>query len=102
VIVHGYVRPTEDLDVLVPHGPGTGASLRTLLEDWGGTRPDGSALPEALFDGNHNVRALPPTESWISYRREHRRSISKACWRALAPPLLRIGLVSLSAEAGLG
>jgi hypothetical protein len=60
VIVHGYVRPTEDLDVLVPCSPATGASLRVLLEDWGGTRPDGSALPEALFDGNHNVRALTP------------------------------------------
>jgi predicted nucleotidyltransferase len=57
VIVHGYVRPTEDLDVLVPQRPEIGEALRTLLSDWGATRPDGSALPDALFDGDHNVRA---------------------------------------------
>jgi predicted nucleotidyltransferase len=60
VIVHGYVRPTEDLDVLVPDEPAIGEALRALLADWGGTRLDGSPLPEALFDGEHNVRALTP------------------------------------------
>jgi hypothetical protein len=60
VIVHGYVRPTEDLDVLVPQSQQTGDALRALLTDWGATRLDGSALPDALFDGDHNVRARTP------------------------------------------
>jgi predicted nucleotidyltransferase len=60
VIVHGYVRPTEDLDVLVPERREIGQALRALLDDWGATRPDGSVLPDALFDGEHNVRALTP------------------------------------------
>jgi predicted nucleotidyltransferase len=60
VIVHGYVRPTEDLDVLVPQRSPIGDALRVLLADWGATRLDGSALPDALFDGEHNVRARTP------------------------------------------
>lgn len=60
VIVHGYVRPTEDLDVLVPERREIGKTLRALLAAWDATRLDGSALPDALFDGEHNVRALTP------------------------------------------
>jgi predicted nucleotidyltransferase len=60
VMVHGYVRPTEDLDLLVPERPEVGEALRALLVGWGATRLDGSALPDVLFDGEHNVRALTP------------------------------------------
>jgi predicted nucleotidyltransferase len=60
VIVHGYVRPTEDLDALVPRRSQVGEELRVLLTEWGATRLDGSALPDALFDGEHNVRAHTP------------------------------------------
>lgn len=60
VIAYGYVRVTEDLDVLVPDAPETGTTLKALLRDWGATRLAGDPLPEALFDGAHQIRALTP------------------------------------------
>ena len=54
----GAERATGDVDVLVPATADQGAAIRRMLERLGGTRPDGSPLPEALFDGAHHVRAL--------------------------------------------
>ena len=63
VIVHGYVRPTEDLDVLVPERREIGEALQALLAAWDATRLDGSALPDALFSGRRGAKpahaALP-------------------------------------------
>ncbi|HWH44826.1 MAG TPA: hypothetical protein VNT32_08845 [Thermoleophilaceae bacterium] len=60
VIAYGYVRVTEDLDVMVPDTPETGSALRELLQDWGATAVSGDRLPDAVFDGVHHVRALTP------------------------------------------
>lgn len=53
----GYERMTSDVDVLVPATPEQGAAVRALLQRLDGTRPDGSPLPELLFDGHHHIRA---------------------------------------------
>ena len=60
VIVHGYVRPTEDLDVLVPERREIGEALQALLAAWDATRLDGSALPDALFSGRRGRSRLTP------------------------------------------
>lgn len=53
----GYSRATGDVDVLVPADRAVGARLHGLLDTIGATRPDGSALPDFLFDGAHHIRA---------------------------------------------
>lgn len=60
VNLHGYQRTTADVDVLVPATPAQGEAIRELLERLGATRPDGSPLPDPLFDGEHHIRALTP------------------------------------------
>ena len=60
VIVHGYLRTTEDLDVLVPATRKVGAQLERLLGGWPATRMDGSPFPAILFDGEHHIRARTP------------------------------------------
>lgn len=56
----GYERMTADVDVLVPDSPAEGRAIRGFLMELGATRPDGTALPEFLFDGGHHIRALTP------------------------------------------
>jgi hypothetical protein len=53
----GYSRSTGDVDVLVPADRAVASRLRELLDRLGATRPDGSALPDLLFDGTHHIRA---------------------------------------------
>jgi len=53
----GVARLTDDVDVLVPATSEQGQAIRRLLERLGATRPDGSPLPEVLFDGHHHIRA---------------------------------------------
>jgi hypothetical protein len=54
----GRERYTHDVDVLVPATQAQGEAIRRLLEGLQATRVDGSPLNEALFDGEHHVRAL--------------------------------------------
>ena len=56
----GHARTTQDVDVLVPASAEQGERIRRLLDRLEATRPDGSPLPEALFDGEHHIRALTP------------------------------------------
>jgi hypothetical protein len=56
----GFERMTRDVDVLVPSTREQGHAIHALLERIGATRPDGSALPDRLFDGEHHIRALTP------------------------------------------
>lgn len=56
----GYQRATADVDVLAPSTREHARRVLALLENIGGTRPDGSALAPTLFDGEHHVRALTP------------------------------------------
>jgi predicted nucleotidyltransferase len=54
----GRERYTHDVDVLVPATQVQGEAIRRLLEGLQATRVDGSPLSEALFDGEHHIRAL--------------------------------------------
>lgn len=54
----GRERYTHDVDVLVPATEAQGQAIRRLLEALQATRVDGSPLSEALFDGEHHIRAL--------------------------------------------
>ena len=56
----GHARTTQDVDVLVPATAEQGERIQRLLNRLGATRPDGSPLPELLFDGEHQIRALTP------------------------------------------
>lgn len=54
------MRATRDVDVLIPAHAGVAQHVRAWLEELGATLPDGSPLPERLFDGEHHIRALTP------------------------------------------
>jgi hypothetical protein len=54
----GRERYTHDVDVLVPATEAQGEAIRRLLERLHATRVDGSPLSDALFDGEHHIRAL--------------------------------------------
>jgi hypothetical protein len=54
----GRERFTHDVDVLVPATRAQGEAIWQLLDGLGATRVDGSPLREALFDGEHHIRAL--------------------------------------------
>jgi hypothetical protein len=56
----GYERMTADVDVLVPASRAQGEAIQAFLLELGATRPDGSPLPDLLFDGEHHIRALTP------------------------------------------
>jgi predicted nucleotidyltransferase len=57
VIANGYVRSTEDLDVLVPANRDTADAVQRLCEDLGATDFDGAKIPAGRFDGERHVRA---------------------------------------------
>jgi predicted nucleotidyltransferase len=76
VIANGYVRSTEDLDVLVPASAETAAAVEALCRDLGGTDRDGVEIPAGRFNGENHVRAhtrhgildfVPEGESPLSY-----------------------------------
>jgi len=54
----GRERYTHDVNVLVPATKAQGEAIRRLLDGLQATRVDGSPLPEAMFDGEHHIRAL--------------------------------------------
>ena len=76
VIANGYVRSTEDLDVLVPTSPETAEAVEAICRELGATDRDGGEIPVARFDGDQHVRAhtrhgildvVPEGESPLSY-----------------------------------
>jgi predicted nucleotidyltransferase len=76
VIANGYVRSTEDLDVLVPGSAETTAAVEAICRELGGTDRDGGELPAGRFTGDQHVRAhtrhgildiVPEGESPLSF-----------------------------------
>lgn len=56
VIVHGYVRATGDVDVVMAEGPGTAAWLRRIVDDLDvSVDRSGRPLTEAMLAGTDNV-----------------------------------------------
>jgi predicted nucleotidyltransferase len=76
VIANGYVRSTEDLDVLVPSRPETAEAVERVCRELGGTDRDGAPIPAGRFGGDQHIRAytrhglldiVPEGESPLSF-----------------------------------
>lgn len=76
VIANGYVRSTEDLDVLVPATTETATAIEAICRELGSTDRDGGTIPAGRFTGDQHVRAhtrhgildiVPEGESPLSY-----------------------------------
>lgn len=70
LIRHGVVRATRDVDAVFDPEQDNVERIRKLIEQWGATRPDGSAVPEDGIAGDrtlHHLKAahgeLPDTSS---------------------------------------
>ena len=60
LIRHGVARATRDIDAVVEPGEENVARIRTLIAEWGATRPDGSLIPvESIADGKTIHLATP-------------------------------------------
>ena len=60
LIRHGVVRATRDVDAVFDPDPGNVERLSELIERWGATRPDGSALPEKTLAGDRTINLSTP------------------------------------------
>jgi hypothetical protein len=110
--VNGYVRATQDVDILIPPDRENARRLRDLLARLDAVRPDGSPIPEGLPDGERFVRArtslgvldvLPEGEVPLDYAtvREHalRAEIDgSAVWVVDLQTLVTLKLVAGRAE----
>lgn len=60
LIRHGVVRMTRDIDVVLEPGEDNLERVRTLIAEWGATRPDGSPLlAESIVAGGSIHLATP-------------------------------------------
>jgi predicted nucleotidyltransferase len=60
LIRHGIVRATRDVDAVFDPDPSNVERIRTLIERWGATRPDGSPIPEGSIVGNRTIHLATP------------------------------------------
>ena len=60
LIRHGVVRATRDVDAVFDPDPGNVDRIRTLIERWGATRPDGSPIPEGSIAGDRTIHLATP------------------------------------------
>lgn len=60
LIRHGVVRATRDVDAVFDPDPDNVDRIRTLIERWGATRPDGSPIPESSIAGNRTIHLATP------------------------------------------
>lgn len=87
LIRHGVVRATRDVDAIIAGDAENIARVRSLIDAWPATRPDGSAVPEELIAPGRTInlatphgdldllaeRALPLSFEELSARAEVRR-----------------------------
>ncbi|HET6447545.1 MAG TPA: nucleotidyl transferase AbiEii/AbiGii toxin family protein [Conexibacter sp.] len=60
LIRHGVARATRDIDAVLEPGEENLDRLRTLIAEWGATRPDGSPIPvESITEGKTIHLATP-------------------------------------------
>lgn len=55
LIRHGVVRATRDIDAVFDPDPDNVGRIRALIEEWGATRPDGSAVPDDGIAGDRTI-----------------------------------------------
>jgi predicted nucleotidyltransferase len=60
LIRHGVVRATRDVDAVFDPDPGNVDRIRTLIEQWGATRPDGSPIPGGSIAGDRTIHLATP------------------------------------------
>lgn len=60
VIAHGVVRATRDVDAIIAQDDRNLARVADLIERWGATRPDGSALPEGWVRAGRTLNLSTP------------------------------------------
>lgn len=60
LIRHGVVRATRDIDAVFDPDPANVASIQSLVQGWGATRPDGSPLPEGSLESNRSIHLRTP------------------------------------------
>ena len=60
LIRHGVVRATRDVDAVFDPDPGNVERIRALVEQWGATRPDGSAIPKGGIAGDRTIHLSTP------------------------------------------
>ncbi|HVD37509.1 MAG TPA: DUF6036 family nucleotidyltransferase [Solirubrobacterales bacterium] len=61
LIRHGVVRATRDVDAVFDPDPRNVDRIRSLVEEWGATRPDGSPLPEGAIEADRSVHLRTPS-----------------------------------------
>lgn len=60
LIRHGVVRATRDIDAVFDPDPDNVERIRTLVDRWGATRPDGSPIPEGGIAGDRTIHLSTP------------------------------------------
>ena len=55
LIRHGVVRATRDVDAVFDPAPENVQRIRTLVSQWGATRPDGSSISEDSISGERSI-----------------------------------------------
>jgi predicted nucleotidyltransferase len=60
LIRHGVVRATRDVDAVLDPTESNLDRLRTLIAEWGATRPDGSPIPIASIVAGKTIHLATP------------------------------------------
>lgn len=60
LIRHGVVRATRDVDAVFDPDSANVDRIRTLVDGWGATRPDGSPIPESGIAGDRTIHLSTP------------------------------------------
>lgn len=60
LIRHGVVRATRDIDAVFDPDPHNVDRIRSLVDQWGATRPDGSPIPEGGIAGDRTIHLSTP------------------------------------------
>jgi predicted nucleotidyltransferase len=60
LIRHGVVRATRDIDAVFDPDSDNVERIRTLVDKWGATRPDGSSVPEGGIAADRTIHLSTP------------------------------------------
>jgi predicted nucleotidyltransferase len=60
LIRHGVVRATRDVDVIIAGDTENIAQVRSLIDAWPATRPDGSPVPEEALAPGRTINLATP------------------------------------------